>query len=113
MGDNGPLVSWVALAIAIVGGLLALLRYINVEISQERKWREEADVIGREQREKLTNDFAAYKLEATEKFAPHGAIEKLEARLVLAIEKIGARQETMLGRMDSLTAELAKRRPST
>lgn len=109
--DNTPtVIAWLILAVAIVGGLLAILRYVNGEIAQERTWREEADDLQGKEMKEMSREVANFKLEATQTFAPHGAIEKLETRLVTAIEKLGARQETMLGRMETLSAELAKRR---
>jgi hypothetical protein len=131
MGDNANVIAWVSLALALVAGLLALLRYVNTEITQERKWREEADfeersareegdTLGRNAREKLASDdqnrytimyreLANYKLEAAEKFATSSAIEKLQERLESAFDRLSARQETMLGRLEIITAEIAKR----
>lgn len=86
------------------------MRYVNSEIGQERAWREEADDLQGDEMKELARELADYKLDATDRFAPQSAIEKLEQRLVVAIEKIAARQETMIGRVEGLAAEITKRR---
>lgn len=121
MGDNATVIAWLSLAVVLVGGLLALLRYVNSEIAQERTWREEAVDEERAQREDavkinqerilgVQRDLAAYKLEASEKFVTLAALYKFEERLEIALDKLASRQEAMISRMDTLTVDLAKRR---
>jgi hypothetical protein len=100
--------NWIALAVAVlafVAALLSLLWYLTGQIDQERVWREEAD---RETRGELTD----FKLESVRTFATAGAIEKSEERLAIALDKLSARLETVIGRIETLTMEMAKARNS-
>ena len=109
----------ITLGLALAGGLWSLLRYFIAELAQERRWREDADEAERSAREKVSLDdqnrnsilyreLSAYKLEAVEKFATAGAIEKSEERLALAIDKMTARLEMVIGRIETLSVEMAR-----
>lgn len=123
----------IGLALALVGGLLGLLRYINTELTQERLWREEAD---RELRdsveetlselrknlEKISTDSSArYTLiyqefiksqrEVAEKYATNEILDRSEGRILLAMDKQTARTEVLISRVETLSVDMARGKP--
>lgn len=73
-------------------------------------WTRFAAVIATERaaREQLAAELAAFKLEATRSFATPGAIEKSEERLTIAIDRMTARLETVIGRIETLSTSMAR-----
>lgn len=97
---NEPTIT-IGLGLALVAGLLGLLRFFTVEIAQERRWREDAD-------SRHGADLASFKLEAVRTFATDGAIEKAEERLAIVIDKMTTRLETCISRIETLSVEMAR-----
>ena len=103
--------NWIALAVAALAffaSILGLLLYITQQddeirarIDQERRWREEADQV-------VSARLTDFRLEAVRTFATAGAIEKIEERLATALDKVTARLETVISRIETLGAELAR-----
>jgi len=73
-------------------------------------WTYFSGLIGSERfaREALAAELAAFKLEATRTFATPGAIEKSEERLAIAIDRLTARLETVIGRIETLSTQIAR-----
>jgi len=86
-----------AVCAALIAGLWVMWTYFSGEIAKERSAREE-----------LATDVAAFKLEATRTFATSGAIEKSEERLAIAIDRLTARLETVIGRIETLSTQIAR-----
>lgn len=93
--DTTP-ISLAAVAI-VAAGLWALWTYLSAQMSTERLARE-----------RLDQELAAFKLEATRTFATAGAIEKSEERLAIAIDRLTARLETVIGRIETLSTQIAR-----
>jgi hypothetical protein len=93
--DSTP-ISLAAVAI-VAAGLWVLWTYFSTQITGERSARE-----------LLGNELAALKLEATRTFATAGAIEKSEERLAIAIDRLTARLETVIGRIETLSTQIAR-----
>ena len=73
-------------------------------------WTRLAAVVATERaaREQVAAELAAFKLEATRSFATPGAIEKSEERLTIAIDRMTARLEMVIGRIETLSTEMAR-----
>lgn len=119
MADSATIVAWATLALALVGGLLALLRYVNGQIDQERTWREEADDEERKARERLAQDdangrmiiyreFTDYKLYVAQNHVTSQALRETEERLASSFEKVVARLEMIVARLDKLSLDMAR-----
>jgi len=93
--DSTP-ISLAAVAI-VAAGLWVLWTYFSTQLTAERSARE-----------LLGNELAAFKLEATRTFATAGAIEKSEERLAIAIDRLTARLETVIGRIETLSTQIAR-----
>jgi hypothetical protein len=95
ISDSTP-ISLAAIAI-VAAGLWWVWTYFAALIAGERGAREQ-----------LANELAAFKLEATRTFATPGAIEKSEERLAIAIDRLTARLETVIGRIETLSTHIAR-----
>jgi hypothetical protein len=91
MIDVSTGVSFGALALAVAAFGWLWLRF-DKALSTERSEREE-----------LTADLSAFKLEAFRTFATPGAIEKAEERLAIALDRVTARLETAIERIEALS----------
>lgn len=120
----------VGLAIALVGGLMALLRYINEQITQERLWREEADAKLREEMEEsatklettlariideqatrhtlIYQEYLRGQKEIAEKYATRDEVDRSEGRTAVAVDKLTARTELLITRVEGLAVDLAR-----
>ena len=96
MIDGSTGVSIAAIAIVLAGAWAVWMR-VGALVAAERMARE-----------KLADALAAFKLEATRTFATAGAIEKSEERLALALDRLTARLETVIGRIETLSTEMAR-----
>jgi hypothetical protein len=85
------------LAFIIFGGLVALWWRIESRINAER-----------DERIKLEKEFSDYRLTVQRDFVSIGVLEKTEERLIVAMDKLSARVETLISRMEGLGQELAK-----
>lgn len=99
--DAGNWIALGAFALAFVSALLTLLWYVVGRVELERQWREEAD-------RELNSKFMAFQLEAVRTFAPASAIEKSEERLATSLDKVTARLEMVISRIETLGTELAR-----
>lgn len=86
-------------------GLLATIAGVAITlwVRIDAKFSEAA-----ESRKKIADDLADYKLDAERRFASSTMLEKTENRLIVAVEKLSARVETLISRMESLGQEFAK-----
>jgi hypothetical protein len=96
MIDGSTGISIAAIAIVLAGAWAVWMR-IGSLLANERMARE-----------KLADALAAFKLEATRTFATAGAIEKSEERLAFALDRLTARLETVIGRIETLSTEMAR-----
>jgi hypothetical protein len=96
MIDQSTGVSIAVIAIALAGAWAGWMR-VGALLANERTARE-----------KLADALAAFKLEATRTFATAGAIDKSEERLALALERLTTRLETVIGRIETLSTEMAR-----
>jgi hypothetical protein len=95
IGDSTG-VSIAAIAIALAGGWAAWMRLAALFAGE------------RMAREKLADALAAFKLEAARTFATPGAIEKSEERLAVALDRVTARLDAVIGRIEMLSTEMAR-----
>lgn len=56
---------------------------------------EKAAELARQQAHDLSNQLAAYKVEAANNFVSHGALEKVEGRLMVALGELGKRLDRL------------------
>jgi hypothetical protein len=96
MIDGSTGVSIAAIAVVLAGAWAVWMR-VGALLAGERMARE-----------KLADALAAFKLEATRTFATAGAIEKSEERLALALDRLTARLEMVIGRIETLSTEMAR-----
>jgi hypothetical protein len=86
-----------AVCAALIAGLWVMWTYFSGQIAAEHGAREA-----------LAKDFADFKLEAARTYATSGAIEKSEERLAIAIDRLTARLETVIGRIETLSTQIAR-----
>lgn len=96
MIDGSTGVSVAAVAVGLAGAWAVWMR-AGAFLAHERMARE-----------RLADALAAFKLEAIRTFATAGAIEKSEERLALALDRLTARLETVIGRIETLSTEMAR-----
>jgi hypothetical protein len=95
LGETSPIT--IGLVVGLGGALAALWFRIEGMFAAEQ-----------EARIAIERDLAAYKLAAVDKFATAGAIEKSEERLAIALDKVTARLETVIGRIEALSIAFAR-----
>jgi hypothetical protein len=99
--DAGNWIALAALALAFVSSLLGLLWYLTGQIDQERKWREEADEV-------IRDNHNSFKLEATRTYVTSVSLEKSEERLAIAIDRLTARLEMVITRIEALSSNMSR-----
>jgi hypothetical protein len=87
----------IGLVVVIIGALFVLYFRIEAKFGEAK---ERADLAAK--------DLGDYKLHVERHFVTGPALEKTEERLILAVDKLTARIETLVGRIENLGTRLAE-----
>lgn len=113
IGEGTPVT--IGLVVILVGALAALWVYFDRRMKEAEA---KADAIAAEASARraeihraldtLERDLADYKLHVERYFVPMATMEKTEERLINSIDKLSARVETLISRMEAVSVELGK-----
>lgn len=98
----------IGLAFVIGAAIAALWWRIEGRIATEQAERKKQLDVERGERKALEKDIADYKLHVERHFASRTILEQTENRLIVAVEKLSGRVETLIGRMETVAVGLAK-----
>jgi plasmid maintenance system antidote protein VapI len=96
MGETSTIT--IGLALAIGGGIGALWWKMQTGFDEER-----------DARSKLERELSDYKLYVSNNHVSTAALRDTENRLINALEKLAARMETLVSRVEKLTLDMAQR----
>ena len=87
----------ITLLCTVVGGALGLWWRIEARIGVERS-----------ERKRLEDKLNDFELEVAKSFVSHSTLEKAEDRLAITMDKLSARIETAISRLENIGVEVAK-----